>query len=143
MLWVIATAPCTDDLDSDGICDNVDDCVGLLDACGVCNGLGAIYECGCSDIPAGDCDCEGGQGDALGVCGGNCQSDTNANGICDADENAGCTYEQAQNYSASATMDDGSCLWGPTSCPEDVNLDGLVGVSDILLVLSSFGQSCE
>ena len=134
---------CTEDLDSDGICDNVDDCVGLLDACGVCNGLGAIYECGCSDIPAGDCDCEGGQGDALGVCGGNCQSDTNANGICDADENAGCTYEQAQNYSASATMDDGSCLWGPTSCPEDVNLDGLVGVSDILLVLSSFGQSCE
>ena len=25
-----------------------------MDACGVCNGPGAIYECGCNDIPAGD-----------------------------------------------------------------------------------------
>ena len=24
-----------------------------------CNGPGAIYECGCSDIPEGDCDCDG------------------------------------------------------------------------------------
>ena len=114
-----------------GICDDVDDCVGELDECGICNGpgrftsadvltsqketatatatsstpwayvavtalpmrtpmasatmsttawanstsaasatdLGAIYECGCSDIPEGDCDCDGNQLDALGVCG--------------------------------------------------------------------------
>ena len=26
------------DVDNDGICDDVDDCVGALDACGVCNG---------------------------------------------------------------------------------------------------------
>ena len=43
----------------DGICDDVDPCVGELDACGICNGPGAIYDCGCSDIPAGDCDCDG------------------------------------------------------------------------------------
>ncbi len=48
---------CTDDADADGICDDADDCVGSLDACGVCNGPGEIYACGCSDIPAGDCDC--------------------------------------------------------------------------------------
>ena len=36
-------------------CDDVDDCVGSLDACGVCNGPGEIYDCGCADIPAGDC----------------------------------------------------------------------------------------
>ena len=30
-------APC-DDLDADGICDDVDDCVGAFDALGVCNG---------------------------------------------------------------------------------------------------------
>ena len=47
------------DADADGICDDVDDCVGSYDACGVCNGPGEIYECGCSDIPAGDCDCDG------------------------------------------------------------------------------------
>ena len=37
-----------------------------VDACGVCNGLGEIYECGCADIPEGDCDCDGNQLDALG-----------------------------------------------------------------------------
>ena len=44
------------DADADGICDDVDDCVGAYDECGVCNGPGAIYECGCADIPEGDCD---------------------------------------------------------------------------------------
>ena len=32
---------------------------GRADACGVCNGPGEAYECGCSDIPEGDCDCDG------------------------------------------------------------------------------------
>ena len=39
--------------------DDVDPCVGRLGCCGVCNGLGEIYECGCADIPEGDCDCDG------------------------------------------------------------------------------------
>ena len=37
---------CTADADADGICDDVDDCVGAYDECGVCSGPGAIYECG-------------------------------------------------------------------------------------------------
>ena len=53
------------DVDADGICDDEDECVGALDECGICNGPGAIYECGCSDIPEGDCDCDGNQLDAL------------------------------------------------------------------------------
>ena len=100
---------CTADADADGICDDVDDCVGSLDACGICNGPGAIYECGCSDIPAGDCDCDGNQLDALGVCGGDCTSDANGNGVCDDAEVAGCTDSAACNYDAAATEDDGSC----------------------------------
>ena len=36
-----------------------------VDACGICNGPGAIYDCGCSDIPEGDCDCDGNQLDAI------------------------------------------------------------------------------
>ena len=40
------------------------------DACGICDGPGAIYECGCADIPAGDCDCDGNVLDECGVCGG-------------------------------------------------------------------------
>ena len=54
-----------------------------IDACGICNGPGAIYDCGCSDIPEGDCDCDGNQLDALGVCGGDCDADADADGICD------------------------------------------------------------
>ena len=49
-----ALGVCGGDCDADavdGICDDEDDCVGELDACGICNGPGAIYECGCSDIP--------------------------------------------------------------------------------------------
>ena len=41
----------------------------MYDECGVCNGPGSIYECGCADIPEGDCDCDGNQLDALGECG--------------------------------------------------------------------------
>ena len=59
------------------------ECVGSLPACGICNGPGDIYECGCSDIPEGDCDCDGNQLDALGVCGGSCSADLDGDGICD------------------------------------------------------------
>ena len=69
---------CVADADADGICDDEDDCVGALDECGICNGPGAINECGCEDIPAGDCDCDGNQLDALGVCGGDCAEDADA-----------------------------------------------------------------
>ena len=96
------------DADADGICDDVDPCVGEVDACGVCNGPGEIYECGCADIPAGDCDCDGNQLDALGNCGGGCEADENNDGVCDT-EIQGCTNELACNYNPSATFDDGSC----------------------------------
>ena len=74
---------CAVDEDADGICDDVDPCVGELDECGICNGPGEIYACGCSDIPEGDCDCDGNQLDALDVCGGDCAADVDADGICD------------------------------------------------------------
>ena len=107
---------CAADADADGICDDVDDCVGALDACGVCNGPGEIYECGCTDIPEGDCDCDGNQLDALGVCGGDCISDTDGDGVCDTDEIGGCTDGAACNFDPTATDDDGSCTYsGPPS----------------------------
>ncbi|MDG1675393.1 MAG: hypothetical protein P8H88_08110, partial [Flavobacteriales bacterium] len=100
---------CAADSDADGTCDDFDDCVGALDACGICNGPGEIYECGCSDIPAGDCDCDGNQLDALGVCGGDCAADADGNGVCDDAEVLGCMNACACNYNAAATQDDGSC----------------------------------
>ena len=53
------------------------------DECGICDGQGAVFECGCYDIPNGDCDCDGNQLDALGVCGGACIADIDSDGICD------------------------------------------------------------
>ena len=49
LTYIVSTGDfCFFDDDSDGICDNVDDCVGQYDECGVCNGPGAVFECGCS-----------------------------------------------------------------------------------------------
>ena len=39
---------CASDADGDGLCDDVDPCVGSLDNCGICNGPGAVYDCGCT-----------------------------------------------------------------------------------------------
>jgi plastocyanin len=59
-LTIYYDAPC-DDEDADSICDDVDDCVGEFDECGVCNGDG---------IPDDACTCDGAVLDCLGVCGG-------------------------------------------------------------------------
>jgi len=122
---------CLIDLDEDGICDNVDECIGAYDACGVCNGPGEIYECGCTDIPAEDCDCDGNQLDIIGVCGGGCEADINDNGLCDATEITGCTDPEALNYYAGATFDDGSCIPNIPGCTNAVacnyNPDATVG----------------
>ena len=209
-----------DDVDSDSICDDEDPCVGIEDECGVCNGPGATYQCGCDPIEVGACDCLGNTLDDCGVCGGDnttclgdaeclddddsvealggcinaiallgcdalwfgsplseictfacdacpCDSDINNNGICDDAEVLGCTYTLADNYNAGATLDDGSCLFtcyaetdlqdaynsGAESveCPEETNNDcatdldndGEVATSDLLLFLSTFGDSCD
>ena len=118
---------CDVDEDADGICDDQDDCIGELDACGVCNGPGAIYECGCEGLPEGQCDCEGSQWDF------------NQNGICDDQEVFGCTYVGAVNFLESATADDGSCFF---PCTGDLNGDGAVGVEDLLGLLATYNTTC-
>ena len=139
---------CDADLDSDGVCDDVDDCVGELDTCGVCNGPGEIYECGCADIPQSDCDCDGNQVDAVGVCGGTCTADADADGlcddvddcvgepdalgicnggcgadvdgdgVCDDNETLGCDDPDAVNYDDDATENDGSCNYEDLDVPD-------------------------
>ena len=141
----------------------LDDCVGAIDACGICNGPGAIYACGCETIPAGDCDCNGNQLDALGVCGGDCLADVDGDGICDSGDDcvgavddcgvcngdgiscAGCTYLNAQNYDASAVTDDGTCFFELTNneCIGDLSGDGFVGIDDILTMLSLYDTYCD
>jgi hypothetical protein len=120
---------CQEDVDEDGICDSQDDCVGEFDDCGVCNGPGPILGCGCENIPEGDCDCQGNQLDAVGTCGGACQTDINGDGVCDDDSIPGCTYEAACNYDPSASIHDGSCDFNSCyGCPDisACNYDPLV-----------------
>ena len=135
-----------EDIDEDDICDDEDDCVGEIDACGSCNGPGDIYECGCSDIPSGDCDCNGTQLDAVGVCGGDCSDDSDADGICDdvddcidVNQNGTCDVDETGDDCLHDSDDDGivDC---EDSCPfGDFDNDGIcdaddpcVGVIDVL-----------
>ena len=81
----------------------------------------------------------------------------------------GCTYEGAANYNPIANMDDDSCQFeGCTDstainyspifnidnescihslnnmdCIGDIDFNGLVSTSDLLLLLSNFGQNCD
>lgn len=55
----------------------------------------------------------------------------------------GCTYEGAQNFNPLATDDDGTCTFAPSTCTGDLNADGLIATSDLLVFLSLFGTSCE
>ena len=75
-------------------------------------------------------------------CNGDCLLDTDEDGTCDEAEIPGCTDPLASNHHPAATEDDGTCTFGNGSCPADVDGDSVVGVADILNVLSSFGSVC-
>jgi beta-glucanase (GH16 family) len=56
----------------------------------------------------------------------------------------GCTYYLAENYEPLANTEDGSCVFQlADDCPEDINSDGLISTSDLLLMLATFGGSCN
>ena len=103
---------CAVDADMDGIHDE-DDCVGSL-MLAHCNGPGA-YECGCADIPAGDCDCNGGQLDALGVQATARLTPTAT--ACATTPKWLVAPTTVCNYDASATEEDGSCDYCPAPVP--------------------------
>tara|TARA_B100000963_G_scaffold78839_1_gene66950 strand:- start:1285 stop:2244 length:960 start_codon:yes stop_codon:yes gene_type:complete len=83
--------------------------------------------------------------------------------VCDANEILGCTDTEAENYDETATGDDGSCTYHPSyycgtgtfwdetagkctaesSCTGDIDQDGMVAVSDLLIFLAAFGNACE
>jgi hypothetical protein len=61
---------------------------------------------------------------------------------------AGCTDPEAGNFNPLANVDDGSCgdtcLTEPIAgCTSDLDNDGAVSVSDLLLLLGEFGNTCE
>jgi len=62
--------------------------------------------------------------------------------VADATQTSGCTNPNATSYDAGAINDDGSCDYSP-ACLGDLNLDSIVGTSDLLILLSSFGLPCS
>lgn len=64
--------------------------------------------------------------------------------LCSGQAESGCTYPEGSNFSAEAVWDDGTCTFdlSTSDCPDN-NGDGLVGVNDVLILLSAFGDVCE
>lgn len=60
------------------------------------------------------------------------------------DCNQGCTYPDAINYDPAAMIDDNSCVFETmSSCPTDINYDGVTNIGDLVILLAEYGQECE
>ena len=116
------------DADNDGIWNVVDECHGLVDACGVCNGPGATVPVWGEVVYVTD-------STFVESCGiwhtFTFPVDTLVTYVCPV---PGCTDSNALNFNASANVDDGSCTYGPAQCggASTVTFDGhtyaLVGI---------------
>ena len=63
--------------------------------------------------------------------------------LCEYQSCQGCTYDIASNYNPAASIDDGSCIIEAVStCPADLDSDGLVGVSDLVIFIGAYGTIC-
>ena len=117
----------TQDADADGVCDG-DEYSGCTDD------LACNYDPLVDEVNSVGEDCVF-PFDIFGVtyvdCNGGCLSDQDGDGTCDEDEVVGCTYEEACNYMATATQEDGSCVFAEQlrncdgSCLLDLNEDGV------------------
>ena len=76
---------------------------------------------GCSDIPAGDCDCDGNQLDAIGVCGDDYAADQDGDYICDDVDGCVGTYDDCGIYNGPGAIYDCRCFEMPA---DDCDCDG-------------------
>ncbi len=136
---------------------------GTITLDGLCSGDVAVS--GCTDSNACNFDADAAEDDGSCVFVSGCDfcviaangdvtvvdGDTDEDGVCNDDEVAGCQDDTACNYDALAT-DPGSCEYAADGfncdgnalgCPEDLNGNGTVEVSDVLLLLSEFGCMSE
>ena len=123
------------------------------DECGVCGGDG---------VPESTCDCDGNMPEPGYDCDGLCLSDANQNGICDFVElesiqsaiNSGEFCDEGTVWDAAlqqCVINPNICgegtVWSSVVnqclplnlCPADIDDDGVVGVEDLLNLLSAFG----
>jgi hypothetical protein len=149
---------CEADIDSDGICDDVDDCIDVNDD-GDCDnlipelcGIGTYYDealnlCMPHDCPGDfDLSLQVSTGDLLILLSEfglycdedsiECISDNDQNGICDEYEFYACG--QGTFYDSETEQ----CL-PSANCPTDMNDSGSTGMSDLLEFLTMFGLECQ
>ena len=147
---------CLNDVDADGVCDELEitGCTDMsacnydvnstdndgscttLDACGVCGGgdsscLGCTDEAACnydSEAIVEDGSCE--YSEMYYNCSGQCDNDSDSDGVCDELEVLGCTYMDADNYNSDATDDDGSCEYLGCTDPAAENYDDTANIDD-------------
>ena len=98
------------DADLDGVCDDVDDCVGAYDECGVCNGPGPDWPV----VESIELSFDSAYIDEIDFwfvyqTG----ADTTFSYVCAP---SGCTDATAGNYNPDAVIEDGSCIFGPEQC---------------------------
>ena len=118
------------DEDADGLCDDIDDCVGVYDECGVCNGPGP-------DVPVIEdivVFYDSAYIEAIDFwCVYEVGADTTFSYVC---ATPGCTDPEAGNFNPEAVIEDGSCVYGPPECggASTVDFDGhtydLVAIGD-------------
>ena len=142
---------CCTDVDSDGICDCIDDCVGTVDDCGVCNGGNASMDnCGlCTNDESyqnvQDCsgECFGDLVlDECGVCGGGNASMDNC-GLCTNDE----SYQNVEDCSGECNGDAvldlcGVCGGDNSSCLDCAGVPNGNAELDQCGVCNGDGTSC-
>ena len=98
------------DSDDDGVCD-ADEVAGCQDV-SACNFNTAATDDDSSCVYATGCETCSGETDGTGTI---VDNDSDDDGVCDADEVAGCQDASACNYNASAT-DAGSCTYATEAC---------------------------
>jgi hypothetical protein len=133
---VCATGSTTDgcdDTNGNGICD-ADEIAGCSDA-NACNFMTeALIDDGSCSYPAeSHLDCEG-----------NCLTDTDQDGVCDALEVAGCMEMGANNYDPNATDDDNSCTFDSFGCmdADACNYNPVATVDDGMCEFSEAHLDC-
>jgi len=95
------------DADDDSVCD-ADEVVGCQNET-ACNYNSAATDAGACEFATANCEaCSGNASDGTGTV---VLNDADSDGVCDADEVAGCQNSDACNYDASATDEDGSCVY--------------------------------
>jgi hypothetical protein len=128
------------DADEDGICDDVDDCVGAYDFCGVCNGDNV-----CDDAPAG---CDEGTVDDCSGDGDCCSESWIGDGYCDGEDQAyGCdlTCYEGETECGGGDPNEGLC-YDDVDFNFDLDGDGYVDSESICDYYISyqwyFGYDC-